>query len=223
MSSDMAAGSRSGTAAAAIREAGIVAVLRAPTSEHFIAISDVLIEAGVTALEVTLTSQGALDCVEQLAARFGTVATIGVGTVVTGAEVEHSSNAGATFVVSPTTSPDVIAAARIADLATYPGALSPSEIQAAARMGATAVKVFPASLMGPGYIKDVHGPFPEIDIMVTGGITLASIPDWFKAGVIAVGMGGPLLGDAGKTGPDAELRKRALASVKAVRQARGTG
>jgi 2-dehydro-3-deoxyphosphogluconate aldolase/(4S)-4-hydroxy-2-oxoglutarate aldolase len=209
-----------GDTTAQIIAAGLVAVLRAPSAKHFDAISDVLLDAGVRIIEVTLTATDALEAITRLSERFGAAALVGAGTVMTADQAEACFDAGAAFVVSPTASPDVIAAARIAGIAAYPGALTPTEIVTAYRAGAPAVKLFPASSVSPRFIKDLHGPCPQIPIMPSGGIGIEEVPAWIHAGAAAVGLGSPLIGRAAAEGPDAALAKRARRAVAAVTAAR---
>jgi 2-dehydro-3-deoxyphosphogluconate aldolase / (4S)-4-hydroxy-2-oxoglutarate aldolase len=190
--------------------ARVIAILRAPTAKHFLPVADALVAAGVQAIEITLTAPDALDAIARVSAEFGRSAVIGAGTVLTADEAEACIDAGAAFLVSPTAAPDVVAAAQIAGVAAYPAGLTPTEVVGAYRSGATAVKLFPASAVGPRFIADLHGPFPDIPIIPTGGIAIEDIPDWIAAGAVAVGLGGPLLGDAARDGRDIDgLRKRA--------------
>ncbi|GAA0947947.1 bifunctional 4-hydroxy-2-oxoglutarate aldolase/2-dehydro-3-deoxy-phosphogluconate aldolase [Pseudonocardia zijingensis] len=196
----------------------VVAILRAENADRAEAVVDVLVEAGVRSLELTLTTKGALDVVERLAARVPADVEVGVGTVLTGADVDRSVDAGARFVVSPSVEPEVIAAALRHRIASYPGAFTPTEITAAWRAGASAVKLFPAGRLGPGYLKDVRAPLPDIPVVPTGGIDVPAVGDWLAAGAIAVGMGGPLVGDA--LSPDGDLTalaQRAAAALEAAR------
>lgn len=204
-----------GTALAATR---VVAILRAENADRAEAVVDVLVEAGVRSLELTLTTKGALDVVERLAARVPAEVEVGVGTVLTAADVDSSVAAGARFVVSPSVEPDVIAAALRHRIASYPGAFTPTEIAAAWKAGASAVKLFPAGHLGPGYLKDVRAPLPDIPVVPTGGVDIASVGGWLAAGAVAVGMGSPLIGDA--LSPDGDLTalaERAAAALAAAR------
>jgi 2-dehydro-3-deoxyphosphogluconate aldolase / (4S)-4-hydroxy-2-oxoglutarate aldolase len=197
----------------------IVAILRADNADRAEAVVDVLVEAGVRSLELTLTTRGALEVVERLAARVPSDVEVGVGTVLTAQEVERSVDAGATFVVSPSVDREVIAAALRRGVASYPGAFTPTEIVEAWRAGASAVKLFPAGSLGPGYLKAVRGPLPDIPVVPTGGVGTDDIGPWLAAGALAVGMGGPLIGDA--LSADGDLRalaERATAAVAAARQ-----
>lgn len=199
---------------------GVVAVLRATSTEHFAAATDALVRAGVRAIEITLTAPAALRSITELSAEYAGEAVIGAGTVLTADRAESCIDAGAAFLVSPTASPDVVAAAQVANVAVYPGAFTPTELLAAHRTGADVVKLFPASTVGPGYLKNVRGPLPEIAIMPTGGISIADIGDWIAAGAVAVGLGTPLLGDALTSGVDPGLTARARQAVEAVARAR---
>jgi 2-dehydro-3-deoxyphosphogluconate aldolase/(4S)-4-hydroxy-2-oxoglutarate aldolase len=197
----------------------VVAILRAEHAARAEAVVDVLVEAGVRSLELTLTTQGALEVVERLAARVPADVEVGVGTVLTAADVDRSVDAGATFVVSPSVEPDVIAAALRRRVASYPGAFTPTEIVAAWKAGASAVKLFPAGQLGPGYLKAVRAPLPDIPVVPTGGIDTEAVGAWLAAGAVAVGMGGPLIGDA--LTPDGDLRalaQRAAAALAAARR-----
>ena len=196
----------------------IVAILRAENADRAEAVVDVLVEAGVRSLELTLTTKGALDVVERLAGRVPAEVEVGVGTVLTAADVDRSVDAGARFVVSPSVESDVIAAALRHRIASYPGAFTPTEIAAAWKAGASAVKLFPAGQLGPGYLKDVRAPLPDIPVVPTGGVDIAAVAGWLAAGAVAVGMGGPLIGDA--LAPDGDLSalaERAGAALAAAR------
>lgn len=199
-----------------LRRGRVVAVLRAADAQHFPAAAAVLVEQGVRAIEVTLTTRGATDALRTIAASVPDDVTVGAGSVMSVSQAQQAAEAGAEFLVSPVTQPDVLAAGRDLGLPTYPGAFSPTEILAAHDAGAPLVKLFPASAVGPRYVKDVHGPIPGVDIMPTGGIGLEEITSWLDAGALAVGMGGPLLGDALSGGSLPELAKRARRAVAAA-------
>jgi 2-dehydro-3-deoxyphosphogluconate aldolase/(4S)-4-hydroxy-2-oxoglutarate aldolase len=213
---------RERNATEAITGSGLIAILRAPTAENFPALTDALVKAGVRAIEVTLTTQGALPCLSALTAAYGGDVVIGAGTVMTADQAEACIEAGASFLVSPVASPDVAAAARIAGVAAYPGALTPTEIAAAVHAGAAAVKLFPASAVPPRFITDVHGPLPGVPIIPTGGITLPDIPAWISAGAAAVGLGDPLIGADAADGATASLVSRARQALDLVAAARST-
>jgi 2-dehydro-3-deoxyphosphogluconate aldolase / (4S)-4-hydroxy-2-oxoglutarate aldolase len=197
----------------------VVAILRAENADRAEAVVDVLVDAGVRSLELTLTTKGALEVVERLAARVPAGVEVGVGTVLTAQDVDRAVDAGARFVVSPSVEPEVIAAALGRRVASYPGAFTPTEIAAAWKAGASAVKLFPAGQLGPGYLKDVRAPLPDIPVVPTGGVDIESVGAWLAAGAVAVGMGGPLIGDA--LAPDGDLRalaERAAAAIAAAKR-----
>jgi 2-dehydro-3-deoxyphosphogluconate aldolase/(4S)-4-hydroxy-2-oxoglutarate aldolase len=202
---------------AAVTRSGIVAILRARTADGFAAVADVLVEAGVTALEVTLTSRGAIDALAGLRRQLPATVVVGAGTVLTADEAKASVDAGAEFLVSPVLDAGLVAASSVPF---YPGALTPTEIYAAMRAGAPLVKVFPAGGLGPAYLRDVRGPLPGARIMPTGGIKIEDVADWLTAGAVAVGLGSPLIGDAASGGDLRKLATRARQAVSAVAIAR---
>lgn len=203
-----------------LRETGVVAIFRASTADRFGEIGEVLVEAGITCMEVTLTTPDALAAIREMKARLPATVDIGAGTVTTADEVYAAVEAGARFVVSPATDPDVLAAAAEAGVASLPGAFSPTEVLSAWRHGASAVKLFPASALTASYLKNLAGPFPEIPILPTGGVRIEDIGGWIRAGALGVGLGGPLFGDA-VTGGDLEaLAQRARSVVGEVAAAR---
>lgn len=207
-------------ATAAVIRSGVVAVLRAATADGFRAVADVLVEAGVTALEVTLTTRGALDALAGLARELPPDVVVGAGTVLSADDAKACADAGATFLVAPVLVPQVAAVADTRGIPVYPGALTPTEVFTASRGGAPIVKLFPASAVGPRFVKDLHGPLPDVRIMPTGGIDLGDIADWLTAGAVAVGLGGPLIGDAAAGGSLGALADRARRAVEAVAIAR---
>ena len=194
----------------------IVAVLRAASGEHFRSAADVLVAEGVRCIEVTLTGEGAMDALTAIVRNAPGDVAVGAGSVMSTELAEQAIGAGAQFLVSPVTQPAVMAVGREASVPTYPGALTPTEILTASEAGAPLVKLFPASTVGPGYIKDLHGPMPHAKIMPTGGIAIADIGSWLRAGAVAVGLGGPLLGDALAGGSLRDLAERARLAVAAA-------
>ncbi|MEV6303991.1 bifunctional 4-hydroxy-2-oxoglutarate aldolase/2-dehydro-3-deoxy-phosphogluconate aldolase [Actinoplanes sp. NPDC051861] len=200
---------------AAIVGSGLVAILRAPSADGFAAVADVLVAAGITALEVTLTSRGAMEAIAGLRRQLPDTVMVGAGTVLTPDDAKAAVDAGAVFLVSP-----VGGTLTGQDVPCYPGAYTPSEVYAAHRAGAPLVKLFPAGGLGPGYLKDLHGPLPDVKIMPTGGIGLDDIAKWINAGAVAVGVGGPLIGDAATGGSLTALATRARHAADAVAFAR---
>lgn len=195
------------------RSGKVTAVLRGSSTEHFAAVAEVLVEAGIDLLEVTLTTPQALESLQELASKFEGTATVGAGSVIEEPQAQAAIAAGAAFLVSPTTSLPVLRAGQAASVPVVPGAFTPSEFATARAAGAELVKLFPAGVVGPAYLRHLRGPFPDLEAMPTGGIALDQISEWLRAGAAAVGVGGPLLGDALSGGSLAELARRATHAV----------
>jgi 2-dehydro-3-deoxyphosphogluconate aldolase/(4S)-4-hydroxy-2-oxoglutarate aldolase len=195
----------------------VVAILRAEDASRAEAVVDVLLENGIRSLELTLTTKGALEVVERLAARVPDGTDLGMGTVLTADEVDRAVGAGARFVVSPSVVPAVIEAATRHGIASYPGAFTPTEIHPAGTAGASAVKLFPGGALGPGYLEAVRAPLPDIPLVPTGGVAIEAVGAWLDAGAAALGLGSPLLGDALAPYGDLDaLAQRARAVCAAV-------
>jgi len=202
---------------AAVIRSGIVAILRAPTSDGFAAVADVLVGAGITALEVTLTSRGAVEAIAGLRRQLPDTVAVGAGTILTDDDAKAAVDAGATFLVSPILDKPLVASSPVPF---YPGTSTPTEMYEAYQAGAPLVKLFPAGGLGPRFLRDVRGPLPQIDVMPTGGIKIEDIADWLLAGAKAVGVGSPLIGDAATGGSMKALAARARHAVSAVAFAR---
>jgi 2-dehydro-3-deoxyphosphogluconate aldolase/(4S)-4-hydroxy-2-oxoglutarate aldolase len=144
---------------------------------------------------------------------------LGGGTVLTAEQVDAVADAGGSFVVAPDLRPAVADRARARGLGYYPGALTPTEIGLAWEHGASAVKLFPASVGGPGYLRELRGPFREIPLLPTGGVGIDDAGSYLRAGALAVGVGGALLGDALDGGDLPALRDRALRLLASVTEA----
>ena len=178
------------------RATGILAVLRAPSPESALHAAEAMIRGGVTGIEVTYSTPEAPAVIRELVARHGDATHVGAGTVTTEAEAIAAADAGAAFLVSPGTLPDLTAAMRATGAVVMTGALTPTEVMTALRLGADVVKIFPASLGGPPYLHALRGPFPHAPLMPTGGVTPANLADWYAAGAVAVGAGGDLANSA---------------------------
>ena len=177
-----------------IAREGLIPVLRAHSAEQALAIANALEAGGVTILEITMTVPGALGLIEQLAKSSGERILIGAGTVLDAETARASMLAGAQFVVSPALDRATIEICRRYSVAVFPGALTPTEVLAAWQAGADAVKVFPASAMGGAqYLKALKAPFPQINMIPTGGVSLKNASDFFEAGAFALGVGGELV------------------------------
>jgi 2-dehydro-3-deoxyphosphogluconate aldolase/(4S)-4-hydroxy-2-oxoglutarate aldolase len=177
----------------AVERAGIVAVIRIKEPERLKGVVDAIAEGGVRVLEVTMTVPGAVQLIAGLAPRMPPGFLLGAGTVLDAATARQVIDAGARFIVSPVFRQEVIDACHSRDVSAMPGCFSPTEILNAWDGGADVVKVFPATALGPGYIKDVRAPLPQVKLMPTGGVTLDNAGDWIRAGAVAVGVGTSLL------------------------------
>jgi 2-dehydro-3-deoxyphosphogluconate aldolase/(4S)-4-hydroxy-2-oxoglutarate aldolase len=186
-----------------------VAVLRASHASDYAPVIEALQRGGVLSIELTLSTPGVWDELPVLRDRFGDSLEIGVGTVTESAEAEAALDLGAAYIVTPVTDPAVITACVSRGVPVYPGGLTPTELHAGWKLGATAVKVFPASTVGAGYVSQLRGPFPDIEVIPSGGVNIEDVPGWIRAGALAVSLGGPLLGDAFKGGDLQELTARA--------------
>lgn len=194
-------------------ESRLIIVARAQRAEDYEPVLDVLIDAGIRSIELTLTTPGTFDRLPQLLAQYDGVADLGVGTVTNSEDLGRAVDAGARYLVTPITSTAFVQQATDAGVPIIPGGLTPTELFASWSAGASAVKVFPAGQVGPGYLKDLRGPFPDIVAVPSGGVDLAGAEAWLAAGAVAVSVGGPLLGDAFSGGDLGALRDRAEAFV----------
>ena len=194
---------------AVLRETRAVAVLRASRASDYAPVIEALQRGGVLSIELTLSTPGVWDELPVLRDRFGDALEIGVGTVTEAAEAEAALDLGAAYIVTPVTDPGVITACVSRGVPVYPGGLTPTELHAGWKLGATAVKVFPASTVGACYVSQLRGPFPDIAVIPSGGVNIEDVPGWIRAGALAVSLGGPLLGDAFRGGDLQELTARA--------------
>ena len=199
--------------------AKLIVVVRASDAADYDRVLDVLVEAGIRSLELTLTTPGTIERLPELLTRYGSEADIGVGTVVDGEQLDAAVQAGAHYLVTPIADLELVTASTRAGVPIVPGGLTPTELFGAWRAGAAAVKVFPANVVGPGYLKDLRGPFPGIAAVPSGGVDLAGAAAWLTAGAAAVSVGGPLLGDALRGGDLAALRDRTSEFVAVCGQA----
>lgn len=195
----------------------VIAVLRAAHANRYAPVVNVLAENGVRAVELTMSTPGTLESLNSIRRAAPDGVEIGVGTVTTVDQARAALDVGADFLVTPTTNLDVIATAVRAGVPIYPGGFTPTELWTGWHAGATAVKLFPASVVGPEYIGHLRGPFPDIQVVPSGGVGIDDVPAWFAAGAAAVSLGGPLIGDALRGGGLGQLaeRCRRLADVVA--------
>lgn len=198
----------------------IIAILRGLTQEQGGRTAEALYEGGIRFLEVTMNTEGAADMIRDWRPRYDGRMYIGAGTVLDLGMAKEAYAAGAQFLVTPNTDPEVIEFALAKGLAIIPGALTPTEIVNAWKAGATAVKLFPMSSLGLHYFKEIRAPLDQIRLVPTGGIHLSNIAEFIKAGAFGVGMGNSLVD---KTliaaGRYSELTASAKALVQAVQSA----
>lgn len=174
------------------RQAPVVGIIRNQSAADCYRIAETMLQAGLYTLEVTMNTPNVTGIISELNRRFPEL-NVGAGTVCTPAELEMALAAGASFIVTPVLDEEVVATCVDRGIPIFPGAYTPTEIYRAWSLGATAVKVFPASQLGTKYIKDLSGPLPQIKLIPTGGVSLENITSFFEVGVAGVGMGSSLL------------------------------
>jgi 2-dehydro-3-deoxyphosphogluconate aldolase/(4S)-4-hydroxy-2-oxoglutarate aldolase len=206
---------------ARILECGIVAVVRAETSEPLVKVARALAEGGVTAIEVTFTVPNAIDVIHQVRQEIGDAIALGAGTVLDPETARAAILAGAEYIVAPIVNHDVIRLCRRYDKPIMPGAFTPTEVLSAWEAGADIVKVFPADVGGPAYLKALRAPLPQVRLMPTGGVDLKTAEDFLKAGACCLGVGGALVEPSAVAGGDfARIRERAAAFCAIVQRCR---
>lgn len=176
-----------------ILDTGVVAIMRAKNSDQLLEAAQAVLAGGVRVIEVTMTTPGALDVVRQATDKLGDDVLFGVGSVIDPETARSAILAGAQFVVCPTLNLEIITICRRYSIPVMPGAYTPTEILTAWEAGADVVKVFPASIGGPAYIKAIKAPLPQIRLAAVGGVDIKNTPDFFRAGVEVVGVGGELV------------------------------
>lgn len=174
-------------------DTGVIAVIRADSGDQLVNVCRALSAGGVQACEITMTTPGALAAIAQASREVGDSALIGAGSVLDAETARAAILAGARFIFSPVLNLDVIQMAHRYDCVAVPGAMTPTEIFTAWSAGADVVKVFPANHFGPQYLRDVHGPLPQVKLTPTGGVDLTTAADWIKAGAVAIGVGSSLV------------------------------
>lgn len=201
-------------------DSGVMPILRSARAECIPPVAETLVQAGMTCLEVTLTVPGALRLLPALKVALPEHVALGVGTVTTVAEAAAAAAAGAAFLVCPTVCADVMAFATTHGLPCYPGAWTPTEVLSAWQAGATAVKLFPAATGGPGHLRRIRDPLPQIPLLPSGGVAVDQVSDYLAAGALAVGMGSALLGDALEGGSLSALADRSRRVLDEVARGR---
>ncbi len=198
-----------------IASSKVIAIGRNVPAERAVRIGEAFVAGGVQVMELTLNEpvDDALRAIEALAAAADDLdSLVGAGTVLSIGAAKRAVDAGARFIVSPHTDTELIAWCALSGVPCFPGALSPTEIHSAWSAGASAVKLFPAAVVGVGYLKQIAGPFPGIPFVPTGGVSASNAGEWIAAGAVAVGMGSWLIGD----GEPAGITERSREVVDAV-------
>ena len=208
-----------------LRDVGIIPIIRASSTDVVVPVAEALLHAGLPVVEITMTVPKAIDAIGAVANRFAGKVLLGAGTVTDAETVRRAVDAGAQFIVTPCLVPGVIEAARRAEVAVLPGALTPTEVLEAFRAGGDMVKVFPVqSVGGAAYLRALRGPFPDIPLVPTGGVTLENVGDMFNAGAAAVGVGTELISKDALARRDyaaiAELAKQFVAAVRQAQNGR---
>ncbi|NMB20152.1 MAG: bifunctional 4-hydroxy-2-oxoglutarate aldolase/2-dehydro-3-deoxy-phosphogluconate aldolase [Firmicutes bacterium] len=174
-------------------DSGIVAVIRTKDGDELVSICEALVKGGVVGCEITMTSPGAIEAISKAARVLQGRAIIGAGSVLDPETARMAMLAGAEFIVSPVLNKEVIALCKRYGKIVIPGAFTPTEILTAWECGADVVKVFPATKLGPSFLKDVRGPLPQVRLTPTGGVDLENLGDFLKAGAVFVGVGSALV------------------------------
>lgn len=207
-----------------LQQLGVVAVLRLRSAERLTQVVDALIAGGMHAVEITLTTPGAIEHIRAVAKRYQpTEILLGAGTVLDCEQAAAAIEAGARYIVSPTLNLDLIAYCNEQDIVVVPGAFTPTEIETAWRAGADIVKIFPANIGGPTYFRDLQGPLPQIPLLASGGVNFTTVAAYFAAGAKAVAVGGAVIGrDFERPGAFEEIRANAQRFLALIAEARGT-
>jgi 2-dehydro-3-deoxyphosphogluconate aldolase/(4S)-4-hydroxy-2-oxoglutarate aldolase len=205
-----------------IRETGVVAIMRANSSEQLIAAADAIKAGGVRAIEVTMTTPGALSVIAQATQKYGDEVLFGAGSVLDAETARAAILNGAEFIVAPTLDLGTISLCSRYGIPVMPGCYTPSELLTAWQAGADMVKLFPASVGGPALIKAIRAPLPQLEIVPVGGVNLDTAADFIRSGAAALGVGSSLVNQKLlDSGDMAELTRRAKAFIEQVQLGRG--
>ena len=200
---------------------GVVAIIRADSSEQLIDASRALLDGGISAIEITMTTPNALRVVADVCNTFGSQVLAGVGSVLEARTAREAIEAGAQYVVTPVLKPEVIAFCNQQEKPILAGSYTPTEAQTAFELGADFIKIFPADTLGPKYIAAMRGPLPHLRIVPTGGVDASTAGDFIRAGCAAVAAGSSLVSKEILKNCDwTQLRNKAAQLVAAVAQAR---
>ena len=199
-----------------VRASRVIGIVRGTDADAALRTVLTLFEQGIAVVEVSLNTPDAASVITKARNTLGPDATLGAGTVITSDDAARAADAGASFVVTPGLGAGVTSALD-RGLPVVGGALTPTEIIAAMAGGVTAVKIFPASLGGPGYLRALRDPFPNVPFVPVGGIDVDGALAYLALGAVAVGVGSPLVGDAASGGSQQDLRQRARSFVDALK------
>jgi 2-dehydro-3-deoxyphosphogluconate aldolase/(4S)-4-hydroxy-2-oxoglutarate aldolase len=176
-----------------IERTRIIAIVRGVKEAHIVSLAGALLKGGVTVMEVTLNTPGALAMISDLQAKLSEQMFIGAGTVLDVEDAQKAVQAGASFLVTPNLDEDVIRYASREGIPIFPGAMTPTEVVKAWKAGATAIKIFPSASLGLTYIKELMGPLDHIPMMAVGGVTEENIKQFVDLGCYGLGIGGSLI------------------------------
>lgn len=204
-------------------DGGVVAVIRLADAKKLQKVIKAIAKGGVRAIEITMTVPNAVEMIREMARAPSADILLGAGTVTDRQTAAKVIEAGAKFVVGPILDLQIIKECHERDTVVIPGCYTPTEIFTAWNAGADIVKIFPATSLGPGFVKDLRGPFPDIRVMPTGGVSIDNVGEWIKAGAVAVGVGSDLLDkkaiEAGQFDALTERARRMVENLKAARNA----
>ncbi|SER14738.1 bifunctional 4-hydroxy-2-oxoglutarate aldolase/2-dehydro-3-deoxy-phosphogluconate aldolase [Piscibacillus halophilus] len=205
-----------------LKSSGVVAVLRRVPKAKLFPLVETLISAGVNVLELTVDSEDSYQSIKELREQFSDQALIGAGTVLTTDEANQAIDAGAQFVFSPSFNEEVVKLSVEREVISIPGVMTPTEMVKAHQAGADVVKIFPASAVGPKYLKDLQGPLGHIPMIPTGGVNVDNTASFIRNGAVAVGIGGSLIDNQLIEQDDwAALKEKAEAFKAEVEKGRG--
>jgi 2-dehydro-3-deoxyphosphogluconate aldolase/(4S)-4-hydroxy-2-oxoglutarate aldolase len=205
-----------------ILDCGVIAIVRASSSDGLVEAAEAIVAGGIAAVEFTLTTPDALRLIGAARERLGERALIGAGTILSEQDAKAVLEAGAQFIVTPALHHGVVETAHDAGVPVMPGAFTPTEVLTAWEWGADLVKLFPASAGGPEYLKAIHAPFPHVGLVPTGGVSAANAGEYIRAGAVAVAAGGNLIAPAAIAARKyGRLTETARRLVDAVQKARG--
>ncbi len=205
----------------AIKNTGIVPVIRAKSSDEAIKITEAVKEGGIKVLEITMTVPGAISVIKELSDKYrdDPEITIGAGSILDGETARNAILAGAEFIVGPSLNQEMIEVANRYQKVVIPGAMTPTEVVKSMEAGADVVKIFPAALFGPKIIKAIKGPIPQARLLPTGGVSHDNVKEWFKAGSFAVGAGSAIVKGA-EEGDFDQVRDNAARFVELIAEVR---